>query len=37
MDSDKLSGEKEMNNWVSSAYKLGSTEDALMSELTGIV
>src|SRR6218665_1953444 len=28
---------QELNNWVSSAYRLWSTEDALMSELSGLV
>jgi len=37
LDSEKLFGEKEMNNWVSSTYKWWSTENALMSELSGVV
>ena len=36
MDSEKLLGEKEMNNLVSSTYKWWSTENALMRELNGV-
>ena len=37
IESEKLFGEKEMNNWVSLAYRSWSIEDALMSELSGVV